>query len=95
MDRIFFIKQGWILFALAVIYAIEHGLPFYLDRTRMWKHDLRNIVIGVMNVGITTLLFSSLTVFVTAKLAEQDFGLLRALGLPPFWALSRVPGPKV
>ncbi len=43
---------------------------------------MRNVAIGVMNVGITTLLFSSLTIYLSGRFSGTSVGLLRSLDLP-------------
>jgi len=55
MSNMFFAKQAWIVFALVAIYSVEHLAPYYCGRGKIWKHDLRNVAIGIINVGITTL----------------------------------------
>jgi sterol desaturase/sphingolipid hydroxylase (fatty acid hydroxylase superfamily) len=82
MVSTFVIKQAWIIVAFAAIFTFEHLAPFYRRRGTLWPHDLRNLVVGIINVGITTLLFSSLTVYLAERFSGTQVGLLRAIDLP-------------
>ena len=82
MSNQFLIRQAWIVLALAVVFGCEHMAPYYIGRPRLWKHDATNAAIGLLNIGITTLLFSALTVYLTGLTSEMGFGLLRILVLP-------------
>ena len=82
MTVLFYVKQGLVILTLAAMYGFEHLSPFYSGRGKIWSHDLRNIAIGILNVGITTIAFSSLTLYVTSQLSAAEFGLLRIVNLP-------------
>ena len=73
------VKYGWLLFCFLTIFITERLVPYYIERGLAIRHDVRNIAMGILNIGIIGLAFG----FVTEWAAGNDFGLLARYPLPP------------
>jgi len=86
MEQLPRIKTVVFIFALMVLFLIEHLFPFYLDR-RKWRgklsHDMRNMGMGLLNTIVLAPLFPMATLFVSQSALARQYGLLNRIDLPP------------
>jgi len=69
---------------LATLWALEAVWPMFKTKGSRLKHDVSNVLLGVMNAVLAGLVFVGLVLGVTTWAAEQQFGLLHWLTLNPF-----------
>ncbi|MFU8892974.1 MAG: sterol desaturase family protein [Luteolibacter sp.] len=81
--------RPWIaLGVLAALLLWETATPFYhfpTGKNRL-RHGSRNVLLGVLNALVTTLLFVSLWWWAASWAASRSFGLLHWLSLPAWFA---------
>jgi sterol desaturase/sphingolipid hydroxylase (fatty acid hydroxylase superfamily) len=74
---------------LVALWVGESWLPFYAqfgdDRVGRVRHDSRNLLVGVLNSAIVSLVFSGLAVIAEVWGSANGYGLLRVYELPA-WA---------
>ena len=73
--------------ALAVLWVIEGLLPMFEGREDRPRHDLSNLVLGVGNALLVSVLFAGATLYVTVWAETSGFGILHWLTLSPLLAL--------
>lgn len=73
------------IISLAVIFSLESLFPLFRGREKRIPHATRNIGLGVINVFVVALFFSSLLALDAAWARGRSLGLLYLLPLP-FWA---------
>jgi sterol desaturase/sphingolipid hydroxylase (fatty acid hydroxylase superfamily) len=80
------------LFVLAALLAWETAQPFFpiLSGRERARHGFRNIVLGILNAVVTTLVFVGLWWTAAAWAESRSFGLLHWLTLPAWleWLLA-------
>ena len=68
---------------LIIIWTLETWWPFILERRGRLRHALRNLTLGVLNALVMGIILAPLVFAITAWAERSNFGLLRAVGLPP------------
>lgn len=66
------------LIAFVAVYFAELLVPFYPGRRMIWAHDLRNVIMGAINIAA----MSVLTLYITNALRESTWGVLNWTNLP-------------
>ncbi|MDR9416162.1 MAG: sterol desaturase family protein [Gracilimonas sp.] len=70
---------------LVLLLLIEHLHPFFdffkHSRKKRWTHFYRNIILGLVNVGFTTILFVGIWLWASNWAISNEFGILNWLGL--------------
>lgn len=86
-DTVIYAKPLLATMVLVVLWTIESFLPMYTGRTGRWKHDLRNLAMGLLNVVVIALPLAGALWWVTQWATTHGFGLSRWLVLPGVPAL--------
>lgn len=68
--------------ALTLIFSLESLFPLFPGRERRIQHGIRNIALGVINVLVVSLIFSSLLALDAARAETHQAGLLYLLPFP-------------
>lgn len=66
---------------LALLWVLEGIAPMFEGRERRIAHDGSNLVLGLANAGLVSLVFAAATLVVTRWAAARSFGLLHAIGV--------------
>ena len=78
--------------ALATLWVIEGIVPMLVERKGRVSHALGNIGLGVLNAIVVSVVFAAAILAVSEGARRGGFGLLHALGAPPWltWVLALV-----
>jgi len=74
------LKIGIVGSVFLLVILLEHAWPFYKGRTRVVWHDIKNLLLSGVNVGIMTYGFAALTVLAVES-SFASYGLLPRLNL--------------
>jgi len=72
------------ILVLTAVFTFEHFFPFQEHYKYSWKHLRRNCVLGGINGFLTSVTSATLSFCVICWTADNNFGLLRMLDLPPW-----------
>lgn len=82
--------HAWIAATLAVSLVAEAAAPAFVEQRRDWRrllaHDLRNLLLGVINALLVATLLAGALVAVDSLAEQRGAGLLRLVSLPPWLA---------
>ena len=71
--------------SLGVLLIAEAVAPFFIeqrrDLRRLVRHDMRNVLLGAMNMAILAVVFAGLLAWVDGAASDRGFGVVRWLGL--------------
>lgn len=67
---------------LVLLWTLEAVIPFLSNRQERFKHDARNLAIGLFNSIILAVLFAPILFFVTTWTQTNSFGSLNLVNLP-------------
>lgn len=71
---------------LVLLWTLETVIPFLPNSQERFKHDVRNLVIGLFNSIILAALFAPIFFFVTSWTQAKSFGLLNLVNLPVWFS---------
>ncbi|RME77394.1 sterol desaturase family protein, partial [Candidatus Woesearchaeota archaeon] len=76
------IKEVIVIVSLIFFFVAEHVFPFFSQRSykTLFKHDIKNIFIGLINAVVVAAFFVALWQKVSVSSFAQNFGLLNLLG---------------
>jgi sterol desaturase/sphingolipid hydroxylase (fatty acid hydroxylase superfamily) len=83
-DRLFHTQAAVGIVVLLLLWLLETWFPFFIDRPQRLRHDLRNLVVGGLNLTVIGLGFSAATASVAAWAERTQFGLLNRWAGPPW-----------
>jgi len=75
------IQSGIVVGVLVILWLLESCLPLLVGRRHRYRHALRNLVIGAINLAVTGLLFAA-AVAAAAWAERARFGLLHQFAAP-------------
>jgi len=71
---------------IALLLVLEAVAPFYVeqrqDRRQLFRHDLRNLLLGLFNAFLPAALFAGSLLAVDQAAADNEFGILRLVSWP-------------
>lgn len=74
--------------ALALMWLLEGLIPMFEGRKDRVRHDAPNLVLGVANALIVSLIFAGATLIATEWARTNSFGVLRWLDISGIWAFA-------
>lgn len=74
--------------ALALMWLLEGLIPMFEGRKDRVRHDAPNVVLGVANGLIVSLVFAGATLIATEWARSNSFGVLHWLGVEGIWAFA-------
>ena len=74
--------------ALALMWLLEGLIPMFEGRKDRVRHDAPNLVLGVANALIVSLVFAATTLIATEWARTNSFGVLRWLDISGIWAFA-------
>lgn len=71
-----------VIMLLALFYGLEGLFPYFQGREHRIRHAFPNVIMGGLNVLLTTLVFTGITVMLMVRIEEASFGLLHTFRGP-------------
>ena len=73
---------------LAVMWLLEGLIPMFEGRRGRARHDASNVVLGVFNALVASLIFAGATLVATEWARANSFGVLHWFGVEGAWAFA-------
>ena len=87
-ESIFAFKPVMAAAALAIMWLLEGLIPMFEGRKDRVRHDAPNLVLGVANALLVSLVFAGATLVATEWARTNSFGVLHWLGIEGVWAFA-------
>ncbi len=87
-ESIFAFKPVMAAAALAIMWLLEGLIPMFEGRRERVRHDAPNLLLGVANALIVSLVFAGATLIATEWARTNSFGVLQWLGIEGVWAFA-------
>jgi sterol desaturase/sphingolipid hydroxylase (fatty acid hydroxylase superfamily) len=67
---------------LAILWFLEHWIPFYQDRKSFLRHDATNLAMTLFNFLVLSVTFTAVTAYFASLTQERGWGLLNLVAMP-------------